>query len=180
MANLCDFLHSWNTYSIPTTIPKNEAAMNIFAKIKRDHDEARDVMEKILDTKNADSRIPLFQKLKVAILSHAISEEKTFYKELKKTDDELAQEVPYLKHEHKDAEALFEEIEELDPNSNQWWEKFGELRKALTHHMEEEEEKIFKDARKEIPKDIAKELGETMEDLEEKEKVKLKLVEKAA
>jgi hemerythrin superfamily protein len=147
-------------------------SMNIFTKIKKDHDEARDIMDEILETPEAEERLELFSQLKIAILSHAKSEEKTFYEALKESD-ELAEEVPYLKHEHKDAENLFNEIDELDADDTMWWEKFGEVRKALMHHMEEEEKKIFKDAKEEIPSDEAKELGERMDELEEKEKDKL-------
>lgn len=146
--------------------------MDIFAKIKRDHDEARDMMDQIIKTPNAKERMALFEALKVAILSHAKSEEKTFYNAIKDIE-EWGEEVPHFKHEHKDAEKLFGEIEQCDPNDTLWWEKFGELRKALTHHMEEEEKEVFPDIKKEFESSEAKELGAEMEKLEEKMKEKL-------
>ena len=140
--------------------------MNIFNKIKTDHQEARDIMDNIIKTRDNDERFELFQQLKVAILSHAKSEEKTFYKALN-VNRELKDETPHLKHEHKDAENIFHEIDKEKLNSPEWWEKFGEVRKALLHHMEEEEKEIFPEARKEIDAERAKELGEEMEELQE-------------
>ena len=154
--------------------------MNIFSKIKKDHDEARGMMDTILATQKSAPRIELFKQLKIAILSHAKSEEKTFYEALKENDKEWAEEIPHFKHEHKEAEDLFEEIEKLGAEESLWWEKFGELRKALMHHMEEEEKRVFKDVKPEIPSEEAKELGARMDMLEEKEKAKLEEEEQKA
>lgn len=154
--------------------------MNIFTLIKRDHDEARDLMDQIIKTEAAASRLELYEKLKTSILAHAKSEEKTFYNALKNADDELAEETPHMKKEHKEAEDLFKEIDALEPDYYLWWEKFGELRKALTHHMEEEEKEIFPEAKKEIPTGEAKELGEEMEELEDAMKAKLDKKQQAA
>ena len=68
--------------------------MNIYTKIKKDHDEARDMMERILETQDGTARLELFAELKVAILSHAKAEERTFYNALKAANDELAEETP--------------------------------------------------------------------------------------
>ncbi|MGE0755349.1 MAG: hemerythrin domain-containing protein [Alphaproteobacteria bacterium] len=145
--------------------------MNIFNKIKKDHDEAREIMDKILKTPQVKKRQELFGQLKVAILSHAKSEEETFYKSLRKNGDkEMKEEIPHFKEEHEEVEKLFKSIEKLDPDDYMWWEQFGELRKALTHHMKEEEEDVFPDARKDIPKTEAQEIGEEMADIEEEEK----------
>lgn len=148
--------------------------MNIYSLIKKDHDAARDLMDRIIDNPKSADRLSMFDELKVAILAHAKAEEKTFYEALKETgDEELIEETPHFKKEHKEAEMLFEEIEGIDPQSHLWWERFGELRKTLTHHMEEEEKEAFPQAKQEIPSDEAKELGEEMEVLEEKQKRKL-------
>lgn len=147
--------------------------MNIFSLIKKDHDNARTLMNRILDTRQAQPRLALFEELKTAILSHAKSEEKTFYKALKNEVEDWAEEVPHLTAEHKDVEKLFAEIDKQSPESPLWWEKFGEVRNALLHHMEEEEKEIFKDAKKEIHVAEGKELGEEMEELEEKAKARL-------
>lgn len=148
--------------------------MNIFNIIKRDHDEARAIMDEILETPDADERYELFQQLKVAILSHAKSEEETFYKSLRKNGDkDMKEDIPHFKEEHQEAEQLFEEIEQLDLDEYMWWEKFGELRKALTHHMKEEEKEVFPEAKKDIPQAEAKELGEEMEEMEEEMKEEL-------
>lgn len=151
--------------------------MNIYSVIKKDHDEARTMMEQILALPDTRVRLRIFEQLKVAILSHAKSEEKTFYQALKATGDkELTDEVPHFKEEHKEVESLFEQIEKLDSNSPLWWERFGELRQALLHHMKEEEKEVFPEAKKEIESAEASELGERMEVMEDKEKAKLKEV----
>lgn len=148
--------------------------MNIFTLIKKDHDEARGIMDEILATPDMYTRKRLFHELKIAILSHAKSEEETFYKSLRKNGDkEMKNEIPHFKEEHQTVEKLFGEIEKYDFHEYMWWEKFGELRQALMHHMKEEEKEVFPDAKKEIPKKEAKELGTEMEELEEDKKEEL-------
>lgn len=148
--------------------------MNIYSIIKQDHDQAREIMDEIIVNPPIKKRLALFEELRVAILSHAKAEEKTFYEALKQEGDEdLKEEVPHFVKEHKEAEKLFDEIERIDPGSHLWWERFGELRKALTHHMEEEEKEVFPQAKQEIDTSEATELGQRMETLEEKQKQKL-------
>lgn len=154
--------------------------MNIYTKIKKDHDEARDMMERILETQDGPTRLELFGQLKVAILSHAKAEERTFYNALKAANDDLAEETPHMKHEHKEVEELFHEIDQIETGNHMWWEKFGEARQALLHHMEEEEKEIFKEAKKEISGEDASELGERMEAIEEKLKPEIEEKEQAA
>jgi hemerythrin superfamily protein len=111
--------------------------------------------------------------------SHAKSEEKTFYEALKATEDkQLSDEVPHFVKEHKEVEKLFEEIGALEAAEPQWWEKFAAIRKALLHHMDEEEKEVFPEAKHEIDAEDANALGENMEALEER--VKMHLSAKAA
>lgn len=148
--------------------------MDIYTLIRRDHDNARDLMDKIIGTEDSRTRLKLFEQLKVAILAHAKAEEKTFYDAMNHSGDkELAEETPHFRKEHKEAEKLFAEVEACNPCDSHWWEKFGELKKTLTHHMEEEEKEIFPTAKKDIPADEAEELGEAMEQLEAKAKRRL-------
>ncbi|NBO19489.1 MAG: hypothetical protein EBV03_09760 [Proteobacteria bacterium] len=154
--------------------------MNIYSLIKKDHDEAREIMEEIMAAKdNPDECEQLIEELKVAILAHAKSEEKIFYSALKETgEEELVEEVPHFIKEHKEVEQMFEEIGELEATDPLWWERFGAIRQALMHHMEEEEQDVFKEAKQEIKAEEAKELGMEMEELEEK--VKQRLMKEAA
>lgn len=149
--------------------------MNIYSLIKKDHDQARDLMEDIMKAKDdPDECIEMIQELKVAILAHAKSEEKTFYEAIKDSGDEqLSDRVPEFRKEHREVEEMFAEIENMDPEDQLWWEKFGEIRQALHHHMEEEEKQVFREAKQDIPKEEAKELGHEMEMLEERLKDRL-------
>lgn len=152
-----------------------EPAMNIYALIKKDHEEARDMMEEILAARDRPRECEeLIRELKTAILAHAKSEEKTFYSALKKAADaQLAEEVPHLKKDHKQVEMLFEKIDSLKAGDALWWETFGEIRMGLLHHMEEEEKEIFKEARQEFDAQDAQDMGEEMRELEEKWKQQL-------
>lgn len=154
--------------------------MNIYSLIKKDHDEAREIMDEIMAAKdNPDECEQLIEELKLAILSHAKSEEKVFYSALKETGEkELAEEVPHFIKEHKEVEQLFDEICEMEATDPLWWERFGEIRMGLLHHMEEEEQEVFREAKQEIESREAKELGMEMEELEEK--VKQRLIKEAA
>ncbi len=63
-------------------------------------------------------------------------------------DQEEEEDLVTLAYEdHQNVKDLLEELKRLDPESDQYRDRFGELKDALTDHMEEEEEVLFAEAR---------------------------------
>ena len=127
--------------------------MDIYSRIKNDHDCHRAMAEKIMQTSGDSSeRRELFEEYKNDVVAHANAEEQSFYAIL--IEDEKTQEqTRHSVSEHKEASDLFEELEEMDMSSSGWIQKFKKLKEELEHHMTEEEEEVFDMAHKAIPKD---------------------------
>ena len=122
--------------------------MNIYERIKQDHKYHRELLDKIADTSgDTEERRELFNSLLVDVKSHANAEEQSFYSLLMEKADgqEKAQ---HSVAEHKEANDLFDELEEMEMSNPHWLPKFKELKEELEHHMDEEENEVFTLARK--------------------------------
>ncbi len=78
--------------------------------------------------------------------SHAAAEEETFYSKLMERP-EGQDDARHSVAEHKEMDDLMEELNGMDMSSPAWLAKFKQLRHDYEHHMEEEEEDIFAQAR---------------------------------
>lgn len=144
--------------------------MNIYERIKQDHEKHRDLLDKIADTQgNSDERKQWFSELKKDVKSHANAEEQTFYAALieKQEGQEKAR---HSIVEHEEANELFDELEDMDMSNPHWLPKFKELRHELEHHMEEEEEEVFVLARKLLNDSEAESMTPTFNERKKSEK----------
>jgi hypothetical protein len=135
--------------------------MNIYDRIKEDHDNAREVIKQIKDTSNRaeKTRHELFDRLKLDMWVHHKVEEAVFYSHLRAGKD-MHGEAMEAVNEHHTANGLFEELDTFPVNSEEWLMKFKALSELVEHHMEEEEEKFFPKAKKIIPKEVAELMGQ--------------------
>jgi hemerythrin-like domain-containing protein len=135
--------------------------MNIYDRIKQDHDEARSLMAEIKETteRASKTRKRLFDAFKRDLWTHHKLEEAVFYATLARqraTRDEAFEAV----NEHHVANGLLEELDSFPVDSPEWATKFGVLCELVEHHMEEEEEDTFAEARKTLSKEDAETMGE--------------------
>ena len=138
--------------------------MNIYDRIKQDHDEARGMMAEIRDTteRAAKTRRKLFDTFKREMWAHHKIEEAVFYNTLMKqrdTRDEAFEAV----NEHHVANGLLEELDSVPVDSAQWASKFGVLCELMEHHMDEEEGETFAEARKALSDESAQAMGKSFE-----------------
>lgn len=138
--------------------------MNIYDRIKQDHDEARRVMAEIKDTgdRAEKTRRKLFDSFKRDLWGHHKVEEAVFYATLAKrraTRDEAFEAI----NEHHVANGLLEELDSMPVDSPEWASKFGVLCELVEHHMEEEEEETFAEAREILSDEDAETMGESFD-----------------
>lgn len=134
--------------------------MDIYSQLKDDHGKQRGLSGGLAETSgDSDERRRLFEELKKEIEAHAAAEEETFYAELISIH-EGQEKARHSISEHEEAATLLEELTELDFSSSGWLNKFNKLREELEHHLEEEEEEVFKLAKSLIDDKRAGELGE--------------------
>ncbi len=137
--------------------------MDIYERIKIDHDLQREMMDKIMETHgDSDERRRLFSEFKLEADSHANAEEQTFYADLIDHHDSQEQ-TRHSVAEHKETCDLLDELDEMDMSSAGWIKKFETLKHDLTHHIDEEEEDVFPMAKKLISGKEAEEMAKEFE-----------------
>lgn len=137
--------------------------MDIYARIKQDHDEARELMKKIGDSAKGDGRAELFERFARDMWLHHKLEEAVFYTTLaekRKVQGEAFEAI----NEHHVANGLLEELDTMPSDSEEWMSKFGVACEMIEHHMDEEEEETFAEARKVLSETVAAEMGKHFDD----------------
>ncbi|WP_371397483.1 hemerythrin domain-containing protein [Fretibacter rubidus] len=123
---------------------------NIFKTLKNDHDKHRELLETIGDTSgDSQTRRDAWSEFFTDVSAHAAAEEEAFYAPLMETKSGQ----PEARHsvaEHKELDDLMQELNETDMSSPAWLATFKKLRHDYEHHMEEEENEIFAQAKKSI------------------------------
>ncbi|SLN74199.1 hemerythrin domain-containing protein [Roseisalinus antarcticus] len=133
---------------------------DIYEAIKADHQQHRDLLDRIRDTQGAsEDRQAAWSEFYYEVKSHAAAEEETFYSKLisKTWGQDVAR---HSVHEHQELDDLMEELNSMDMSSAGWMEKFGKLDHDYHHHIDEEEDEVFTQARQEVPEDEIHGYGE--------------------
>lgn len=135
--------------------------MNIYQRIKQDHDAAREVIEQLKATtpRAWKKRKELFDHLKLEMWVHHKVEEAVFYSYLR-GGKEMHGEAMEAYNEHHMANGVFEELDTFPVDSEEWGMKFKALCELVEHHMDEEEKDFFPEAKKTIPAEVARLMGE--------------------
>jgi iron-sulfur cluster repair protein YtfE (RIC family) len=135
----------------------------IFDLLEKDHGKVKSLIADALDA-NGSERGKLFNEIKHDLELHTSFEEEYFYPEARATTG-MDEEVEDDLHEHREAKQLLEKLSGLDPSSSQWTDSMKELQSALAHHIEDEEEKLFPQARQKVHLTRAQELGARYEQM---------------
>jgi hemerythrin-like domain-containing protein len=138
--------------------------MNPFKMLREDHENIAELFEELDATsENAVAeRERLFTKLQDALEAHARLEEEAFYPLLEAREEtrELTLEAV---EEHKVVRRLLSELARMAKDSGQWMAKLTVLRENVEHHVEEEEDELFKLARSALAPEEVEELADDLE-----------------
>lgn len=133
--------------------------MNIVDLIKRDHDEAKELMETIALEHDPAAAMESFTELKNALSAHAKAEQEVLYPELKVLDESRPLTLEAYE-EHALAEQLLDELSQEDAAAETWRAKFVVLKEVVEHHMKEEEKELLPMAKRLLTKDNMATLAE--------------------
>lgn len=139
-----------------------------FQLLKKDHVEVKGILGQLTETNKPKKREELFHTLRLALVPHMKAEESTFYPPLMK-EKEAREDAMEGLEEHHVSEMVLKELEKMPKDDDRWQAKIKVFKELVEHHIEEEEGKIFKSAKKTFKKD---ELEDIMKKFE-KEKVKI-------
>lgn len=136
----------------------------IFKLLKEDHERHRDLLEKISNTSgDSEERRTMFEQFRTEVTAHANAEEQSLYGTMLK-DPDLQDEGRHSVAEHKEIDDFLGELQEIDMSSSAWLTKFKEMRHRYEHHIEEEEEDMFPEAKEELSDEQARKMGEKFAD----------------
>ena len=117
----------------------------IFARLKRDHDKHRELLDRLLKTEgDTAERRSLFEELTRELKSHASAEEQALYSTMMRkppTTDETRHSVA----EHHEIEEALNDLAATDMSAGARLHKFKDLDHDYRHHIDEEEEEHFPD-----------------------------------
>ena len=148
---------------------KTKTESDIYNVLKNDHREVKALLKEIEALEESTKRDGLFEKLKANLLAHSHAEDEVFYEPLKEKLEDDVYLVFEAKEEHKLVEQLLNELSE-SLEDDVWCAKFKVLKEMVEHHIEEEEEDLFKKAKKVISPEESEQMAQEML---EKEKAEL-------
>ena len=137
--------------------------MDAFELLKTDHRKVSDLFDQIEPTTDRDAaaRRELFSRLKTELDVHAHVEETILYPRLKQAA-ETKEITTHAYEEHQEVKDLLKEIQSMPPDGEKWMEKVRELRKNVEHHIREEENKMFSEAREVLSGQEVEEIGDRL------------------
>jgi hemerythrin-like domain-containing protein len=150
---------------------KNTMHEDFFQLLEKDHNQVKDLLEKLQDTSDSavKTREKLFLQLKKEILPHLKAEEKTLYPALKEEKDSRRKAMESIE-EHHVTELVLHELDQLGKNEEHWAAKFEVFKELVEHHIEEEEEEIFSFAEEVLDEESIDQIMKSFQ--EEKEKIR--------
>ena len=141
-----------NTFSSSDT---DVESPDILDTLKKEHDEVKQLLEKLSDAETAVQRRNLVQKIKAALVPHTKAEEKVVYDAVIALRDKDAQKdghEGYLEHEW--AAKTLRRLEAISNATSPEHKAAGKVLKELVeHHIEEEETNVWADVKEHFSDD---------------------------
>lgn len=142
--------------------------MNAIELLKEDHKKVNHLFGKVKATEEGEHR-DLFEQIKQELEIHTHIEETIFYPKMKEKS-ELEDIVLEGIEEHHQAKVFLRELSNLTEDSEKFEPKLKVLMEDITHHVQEEEGKMFPEIEEIFDEATLQKLGAEME--QEKQKFK--------
>jgi hemerythrin-like domain-containing protein len=137
--------------------------MDAISLLKDDHDRVKKLLNQLDSTteRGVKTREELFTKIKQELQVHEAIEEEIFYPAVKE-HPKMKDLVLEAYEEHNVVDMVMREIEGVQFDDETWGAKFTVMKENLEHHIEEEEDEMFKQARRVFESHELIELGDQM------------------
>ena len=138
--------------------------MDALKLLEEDHKKVKKILSDLDSTteRGVKTREELFTKVKQELMVHEAIEEEIFYPALK--DHPKAKELVLEAYEeHHVVDNVMAEIVSLPFDDEKWGAKLTVMKENLEHHIEEEEDEMWKQARQVFSDDELEELGARMQ-----------------
>lgn len=122
--------------------------MDIYQNLKKDHDVVKKLLNELLSLNDNDEyRHTIIEKIASELVPHARAEEAVVYNSIRATDADSGVVMHSFK-EHMEAEGFLRLLQTKDKVDANWKETATKLKESLEHHIQEEETKVFDQARR--------------------------------
>ena len=131
--------------------------------LKRQHKEVKALFKKIEGTDNPRMRRQLLNEVARSLEGHTLIEEEIFYPAVRGLETQKAEEMVLEAYEeHHVVKLVLAELPRVNPEDERFEAKMTVLSELIEHHVEEEEQEMFKLAEK-LGKDELSALAERMQ-----------------
>lgn len=139
-----------------------KAKMDVLDLIEADHRQVETLFSEIESTDETQKLYECFNQLYNALNVQVEVKEQTFYPAIRhcQNTDEL---VDAAQQEHEAAKQMLEELASLSPTSAEFKQKIGELKRAVQHHLQKEENEVFSQVRECMSQEEREQLGSEFE-----------------
>ncbi len=138
--------------------------MDAFTLLQNDHAEVAAMFKQIeaTDESAATTRQQIFKQIKQALDIHAHIEETILYPVLKQAAETRDITIEAYE-EHQEIKDLLAQVDGMDASGEEWADTLAELQDTVEHHVEEEENEMFVQARDVLSPQQIDELGTRMQ-----------------
>jgi hemerythrin superfamily protein len=136
--------------------------MDVLELIKADHRFVESLVSKIENAEDTHKLYDSFNQLYEALNVHTEVEEQVFYPAIRNSID-TENLVDEAQKEHNEAKQMLEDVSSLSPTSAEFKAKIQELKQAIQHHIQEEENEVFSQVRQCMSQEERSQLGSEFE-----------------
>lgn len=116
--------------------------MNIFEILQQEHRQVESLFADLENAENPQKMSSIFEQITQALKLHTLAEELSFYPVMYEYD-ESRNLVEEAEEEHNETKILLEELAMLNMGDREFMDRIGKLKKAVQHHVQEEESEVF-------------------------------------
>jgi hemerythrin superfamily protein len=145
-----------------------EEDMDAFELLKQDHQKVSGLFQQ-MESAEGDSRQQIFMQIKQELDLHAQLEETLVYPMLRESAQTSDLTVEAYE-EHAEVKELLAQLEAMPPTDTNWNMLMMDLRDSVEHHVEEEENELFVQARTVIGQQQLDELGQRLSQAKQQKK----------
>lgn len=142
-------------------MPKNAIDL-----LKEDHDHVRRLLDQLAETTSraAKTRTDLLERIARELAAHTRIEEEIFYPAYREAGGSEHNQMFFeAQEEHRAVDSLvLPDLKKTDVQSDSFSGRCKVLKELVLHHVEEEEQELFPQARKSMNSELLVELGERM------------------
>jgi hypothetical protein len=130
--------------------------MEIYELLMKDHKKVQEIMERLQKKKGEDH---LLTELEQELTVHMEGEEKFFYPALQEAEQTKEKTLEAFE-EHHVTKLVLKELMKMPETDERWGAKLSVLKELVAHHVEEEEEELFKLSKKVLKKEQAQDIAD--------------------